>query len=142
MSMSARRKARVLACQAVYQWQMTQEDLQQIYQQFIEDNASKEYDEDYFSVVFFGVCKQQEALDCIIEPELIDKKLIELTQIELALLRIGAFELLNSHDVPVNVVLTETVRISKKFGSTDGYKFVNAVLDKVVATQNLRMNDA
>lgn len=141
MSMSARRKARVLACQAIYQWQMTQDDLQTIYQQFIESNAEKQYDEDYFSKVFFGVCKQCMSLDSLLEPELIDKKLSELTQVELSLLRIGAFELLNSHDVPVNVVIAETVRISKKFGSTDGYKFVNAVLDKVVAKQKLRIQD-
>lgn len=131
MSMTARRKARILACQAIYQWQMTNDDLQQIYKQFVEDNFGKNYDEDYFSAVFFGVCKQSEKLDHLFKPFLINKVIDELTVIELSLLRIGAYEILERPDIPANVVITEAVRISKKFGATDSYKFINAVLDKL-----------
>ena len=62
---------------------------------------------------------------------MLDKVIDELTVIELSLLRIGAYEILERPDIPTNVVITEAVRISKKFGATDSYKFINAVLDKL-----------
>lgn len=131
MSLAARRKARLLVCQAIYQWQVTQDDTQQIYNQFVEDNYGKNYEEDYFSGIFFGVIKTQDKLDELFIPYLQDKSLVELTNIELALLRIATYELTQRPDIPINVVLVEAVRLAKKFGATDSYKFVNAVLDKL-----------
>ena len=134
MSLAARRKARILVCQAIYQWQVTRDDVEQIYNQFIEDNYGKNYEEDYFSGVFLGVIKTKSELDKLFAPYLQDKTLVELTTIELALLRIATYELTQRPDIPVNVVLVEAVRLAKKFGATDSYKFINAVLDKLAGS--------
>lgn len=131
MSLSARRKARSLACQAVYQWHMTQDLPRNIYEQFIEANHSKVYDEDYFSCLFNGVIELHAELDERLAPLMHDRSFNDLTVVEWSLLRIGAFELMKQPDVPAAVVMSEAIRLSKLFGATDGYRFVNAVLDRL-----------
>ena len=74
-------------------------------------------------------------IDKQFEPYL-DRKLNELNSIELIALRIGTYELLKRTDVPYKVAINEAVELSKIFGSEDGYKYVNGVLDKVA--QQLR----
>jgi transcription antitermination protein NusB len=131
MSMAARRKARILICQALYQWQITKDDETLIQKQFLEENVGKNYEESYFSQVFLNIVSQAEKIDSLLMPFLVDRILAELTPIELAVLRIGTYEMINQADIPFAVSITEAIRLSKRFGATDGYKFVNAVLDKV-----------
>ena len=61
---------------------------------------------------------------------LLDRELDELDPIERTLLRMGAWELTERLDVPYKVVINEAVALAKKFGATDGYKYINGVLDK------------
>src|SRR5690606_39443726 len=51
--------------------------------------------------------------------------------ITLALLRLSCYEMRFRLDVPYKVVINESLRLSKKFGATDSYKFLNGVLDRV-----------
>jgi len=69
-------------------------------------------------------------LDASFEP-LLDRKLDDLDPIERTLLRMGTFELRERLDVPFKVVINEAVALAKKFGATDGHKYINGVLDKV-----------
>jgi N utilization substance protein B len=55
----------------------------------------------------------------------------EIDPVELAVLRIGTYEILKRPDVPYRVVINESLELTKKFGSIEGYKFVNGVLDKI-----------
>ena len=57
------------------------------------------------------------------KPELLDP-------IEHAVLLIGLFELPAKPEIPYKVAINEAVSLSKRFGATDGHKFVNAVLDR------------
>ncbi len=63
----------------------------------------------------------------------IDRPLTELSPIEHGILLIGSFELVNHIEVPYKVAINEAVELAKSFGGTDGFKFVNGVLDKVAA---------
>ncbi len=47
-----------------------------------------------------------------------------------AILLLGLAELKARNDVPTKVVINEAVELAKRYGTTDSYKFVNAVLDK------------
>ena len=77
-----------------------------------------------------GVMKQMPALDAALEPHL-DRPVRELSPVEHAALLIGAYELGHSLNVPYKVCINEAVNLAKKYGGTDGHKFVNGVLDKV-----------
>ena len=61
----------------------------------------------------------------------LDRKLAELAPVERALLVIGAWELAQRTDIPWRAVIDEAIELAKSYGGTDGYKFVNAVLDKL-----------
>ena len=92
-SPSARRKARRFALQALYQWQLSGNDLSEIELQFRRDNDMKKVDREYFSELLHGVPANVDALDGALQPAL-DRKVTELSQVEKVILRIGAFELI------------------------------------------------
>jgi N utilization substance protein B len=62
---------------------------------------------------------------------LLDRDIDDLDPIEHTLLRMGVYELSHRIDVPYKVVINEAVALTKKFGATDGHKYINGVLDKV-----------
>jgi N utilization substance protein B len=53
-----------------------------------------------------------------------------ITRVELNILRLALFELLKT-DIPPKVVLSEAIRLSRKYGGPEGAAFVNAILDKI-----------
>lgn len=127
---AARRKARRFALQALYQWQLSQNDLADIEVQFLTDNDMKKVDRQYFHDLLHGVPARLGELDAALQPAL-DRPLAEVSQVEKAILRIGAFELLARPDVPWRVIINEGIELAKVFGADDSFKYVNGVLDKV-----------
>jgi len=133
---AARRKARKLALQALYQWHMAETAVHELEAQFLTDNDMSKVDKEYFHEVLHGVPANKSVLDEEIT-KFIDRDLTKLTPIELAILRMGAYELKHRIDVPYRVIINEGVELAKSFGATDGHKYVNGVLDKLA--QQLRI---
>jgi len=125
----ARAAARRLALQALYRWQLNACEGQDLVQEFAAEAQANRADADYFSTLVCGVCAQQGRLDAALAP-LLDRKPAELDPIEHALLLIGSYELQHCPEVPFRVVLNEAVGLARRFGATDGYKYVNGVLDR------------
>jgi len=130
----ARGKARRLAMQAIYQWQMTGDSVSGIKQQFIDehhlDDENSKVDADYFSELLSGVASSISTLDPLLE-KYMSRLMESVDPVERAVLRLAAYEFINRLDVPYKVVLNEAVNISKKFCADKSHTFVNAVLDKV-----------
>ncbi len=126
----ARRHARRVLVQAVYQWQMTDADTNAVEKQFAEDGSLAKADRDFFRELLRGVLLGSEALDECFQPYL-DRKLKELDKVELALLRLGTFELKERIEVPFRVVIDEYVELAKTFGAEDSHKYINGILDKL-----------
>ncbi|MEP6390038.1 MAG: transcription antitermination factor NusB [Halioglobus sp.] len=125
-----RRKARHYGMQALYQWQMAGASLTDIEAEFRTEYDFSHVDLEYFQALLHGVPAQADVLEDVFEP-MLDRKLDDLDPIELTLLRMGTFELKDRVDVPYKVVINEAVALTKKFGATDGHKYINGVLDKV-----------
>ncbi len=125
-----RRRARRLVLQALYQWQLASSSVSQVEAEFLVDNDMEKVDKEYFRELLRGVTSQVKALDEALAP-CIDRKVEDLDPIELSVIRMGAYELKNRIDVPYRVAINEAVELTKKFGGTDGHKFVNSVLDKL-----------
>ena len=125
-----RRKARQLATQALYQWHMAKTSLNEIEAQFRVDNDFSDVDASYFHDILHGVPANKTEIDIALAPCL-DLTLDELDPVELAVLRLSTWELLKRVDVPYRVVINEGIELAKVYGSTDGHKFVNGVLDKL-----------
>ena len=131
MKPSERRKARHFAVQAIYQWQMTQDNVGDIEEQFKLDQEMKKVDMDYFRELLSGVAGHVNKLDATFSPYL-SRKLDDLDMVDKAILRLATFELLFRKDVPYRVVINEGIELAKAFAAEDSHKFVNGVLDKVV----------
>ncbi|WP_290652843.1 transcription antitermination factor NusB [Idiomarina sp.] len=131
MKPAARRKARKLAVQAVYSWQLSQNTFSDIEAQYLTDTDTSKVDVDYFLDLLHGVGSYYKSLDESIAPFL-DRPIKELDPVELAVLRIAAFELRERLDVPYKVAINEAIELAKSFGADDSHRFVNGVLDKAV----------
>lgn len=128
-----RREARQMATQALYQWHMANHSLNEIEAQFRVDNDFSNVDGGYFRELLHGVATHKTEIDAVLKPCL-DLTIDELDPVELAVLRLSTFELLKRIDVPYRVVINEGIELAKVYGSTDGHKFVNGVLDKLAPT--------
>jgi N utilization substance protein B len=125
-----RRRARKVAMQAVYQWQMTDADLRPLEQEYRSAGALKKTDDEFFSELLRGVLMSSGELDELLRP-LLDRDVDDLDRVELALLRLGAFELKERIDVPYRVVIDEYVELAKQYGAEESFKYVNGVLDRL-----------
>ena len=126
----ARGKARRLAMQALYQWQMTADDIDGIEQQFIEENDMKNVDQEYFSELLLGVMQELPSIDKELEKHM-SRSINSVDPVERSILRTATYEFIKRPDVPYRVVLNEAVVLTKKFCAEKSHTFVNAVLDKV-----------
>ncbi|WP_054670188.1 transcription antitermination factor NusB [Parasalinivibrio latis] len=145
MKPSARRNARQFALQAIYSWQISQENVANIEQQFLsagryEEEAfqgdepslrAPETDVDYFRDLLTGVTLHHAELDAKMRPYL-SRPLQDLDEMEHALLRLSVYEMMKREDVPHKVIINEAIELAKRFGAEDSHKFVNGVLDKLV----------
>lgn len=134
-STGARTRARELMLQALYQKQLAGHDCAELVEQFHLQAAYQRVDQKFFDEVFPAICKMQAALEKQITT-LIDRPLEQLDPVELAVLLIGVYELESRTDIPFRVVINEGVNLTKRFGSIEGHKYINACLDK--AAQSLR----
>lgn len=131
MKPAARRKARRLAIQAIYSWQLSNNSISDIEAEFLTDNDVSKVDVEYFRDLIRGVAAQTSTLDSALSP-FTDRPFADLDQIERAVLRVAAFELKVRLDVPYKVVMNEAIELAKAFGADDSHRFVNGVLDKAV----------
>lgn len=131
MKPAARRKARRLAIQAIYSWQLSQNSISDIEAEFLTDNDVSKVDVEYFQDLIRGVAAQANSLDSSLTP-FTDRPFADLDQIERSILRVSAYELKHRVDVPYKVVMNEAIELAKAFGADDSHRFVNGVLDKAV----------
>ena len=131
MKPAARRKARGLAVQAIYSWQLSQNHVSDIEQQMLLDNDVSKIDVDYFQEIVRGVAAHYKELDVALSPYT-ERPFEEIDHIEKAIIRLSAYELKYRVDVPYKVAINEGIELAKKFGADDSHRFVNGVLDKAV----------
>jgi len=130
---SARRRSREFAMQGLYQWLLSGESGGAI-QAHIQGSPGLEHaDRNHFEALLHGVIRDAEEIDRLILPFL-DREMAHLSPVERATMMIGCYELLRHQEIPYRVVINEAVELAKSFGGTDGYKYVNGVLDKLAGT--------
>ncbi len=127
---TARRKARKLLVQALYQWQVSGADITKVEAEFFTDNDMAKVDAEFFRELLHGIPADLEEIDNAFT-RFLDRNPEELDLISLAVLRMGCYELLKRIDVPYKVAINESVNLAKTFAPTDAHKYINGVLDKV-----------
>jgi transcription antitermination protein NusB len=145
--MGTRRKARILAVQALYGWDMSRVPLDEVLAfswrngQDLDsgetDEVGGESDDAYFDfarLLITGAIQNLEAVDETIGRHLEHWEIGRVNRVDLAILRLSVYCLLFQRDIPPTVTIDEAVDISKEFCSDDSYRFINGVLDGVLKT--------
>ncbi len=131
---SARRRSREFALQGLYEWLLSRdagnENAGAIDAHIRETPGFEKADAEHYGALLHGAIREVTPLRAAISPYL-DRPIVELSPVEHGVLLIGAYELAHHVEIPYRVVINEAVEVAKSFGGTDGFKYVNGVLDKL-----------
>lgn len=129
--------ARQAAAQALYQWQITGQNLNLIEQYFIDEQyfaEGEKIDKSYFSELFHGVPQNLIVIDALLS-EFVDREVDAVDPVERAILRLGTYELIHCIETPYKVIINEAINIAKHFGADGSHRYVNGIMDKVAQKQ-------
>ena len=129
---SARRRAREIALQGLYEWLVSGADAKVIDAHMHEQDGFDKCDAAHFDALLHGCINEAVDIDAVLTRH-VDRKTTLLSPIEHGVLMIGVYELTHCIDVPYKVAINEAVELAKSYGGTDGHKYVNGVLDKTAA---------
>ena len=115
--------------QALYQWQLGGQPGQDVLLEFLAERLTPGVDERFFKELVMEATARSEALDAALA-ELADRPVEQLDPVERAVLLIGLYELLHRPEIPWRVVINEAVDLCRRFGSSEGHRYVNALLDR------------
>ena len=132
MRVSPRRRSRELAMQGIFQWLFTGASAGTVLKNLSELEHFEAADAEFLKSELSGTIGEAEGLRAKLEP-LADRKWDEVSPIERAILLIGAWELMHNPEIPYKVTINEAIELGKRFGGTDGHKYVNGILDKLAA---------
>jgi transcription antitermination protein NusB len=127
---SARRRSRELATQGLYQWLLSGAPAGEIDAQLRGAQGFDKADHEHLDTVLNGVIRENAELSADLVPCL-DRPIEQLSPVERAVLLVAAYEFKHHVEIPYRVVINEAVELAKTFGGSDGYKYVNGVLDKL-----------
>ena len=135
MKNNKRKNARKITAQAMYSWQVNTTNIKEIQQYYLQENSDQRIDEAYFMKTIKGVTENIDMIDKKIQKHIdIDEKRLGI--VEQAILRISIYELILCPMIPYKVIINEAVELSKEFGASQSYKFINGVLDKLINSEN------
>lgn len=149
---SPRSQSRRYAALALYQWRLTGEDPLEIKRHLLDDPKwldavaaslsgidentildSKErfnFNVELLDALLTGVPRQVAEIDAQLD-HFLDRPISQVDPVELAILRLGAYEILFSDNIPDRVAINEAVELTKLLGAYEGHRYVNGVLDKI-----------
>ena len=130
MKASPRRVSREFALQGLYQWIYTGATPTVVLRNLSEMEGFDGADQAFLKSELNGTIGEAEGLRARLEP-LADRKWDEVSPVERAILLLGAWELVHNPEIPYRVTINEAIELGKRFGGTDGHKYVNGVLDKL-----------
>ena len=136
--------ARQAAAQALYQWQITGQNLNLIEQYFIDEQyfvEDEKIDKSYFSELFHGVPQNLIAIDALLS-DFVDREVDAVDPVERAVLRLGTYELIHCIETPYKVIINEAINVAKHFGADGSHRYVNGILDKVAQKQRTEEVDS
>ncbi len=129
--MGARRKARETALQALYQVESTGENVDRVLADFAESFELSDRAKEFSWRLVRGVLERREEIDAHVAAVTENWKFDRLSRIDLSAIRIAAYEMLATPEVPIEIVIDEAVEIARKFGTAESSKFVNGILDPI-----------
>lgn len=133
--MGIRRKARILAFQTIYSWDINNESIDELLQFSWKKEEINEEVAGFARLLAAGTVENLAEIDQLLKNNIKNWEFDRLAKVDLAILRTSVFELKYQDDVPAGVTINEAIEIAKSFGTDDSYKFINGVLDNIRRTE-------
>jgi len=131
--MGIRRKARVIALQALYEVDSVAHDVEETLERLVAEASLPEEGARFARELVGGVLASKERIDATIQTYAPAWPVAQLAAIDRNILRLAIFEILLNNKVPVKAAINEAVELAKTFGSENSPKFVNGVLGSICA---------
>jgi len=135
--MGARRKARELALQMLYQQDMSGNVPDMIIETFEDLQKSKPQTRDFATKIFRGAVEHMSEIDEMIQAQADNWRLSRMAVVDRNIMRMSIYELLHETGTPKLVVIDEAIEIAKKYGTEKSSQFINGILDGILKRYNL-----
>ncbi len=117
--------------QALYQWQLNDDDINFICAQFTTSaERTKGIDEQKFVQQFKSIVGNVIQIDETFKPFL-NRDNFHIGEVERSILRLATFELLFTKETPHKVIIDQALELAKIFNCKESKGFINAVLDQI-----------
>ncbi|MDO8690955.1 MAG: transcription antitermination factor NusB [Dehalococcoidia bacterium] len=130
---SARRRAREIALQALYEIDTTGHDPQEVLARIVEETSRPGDDPGFAESRVAGMLEHRQEIDLQIRKAAPSWPLDQISKIDVNILRLAIFEILFDNEVPLKVAINEAIELAKTFGGDKSPKFVNGVLGTIVS---------
>jgi len=133
--MGSRRKARILALQALFSWDYTAKSGAELGRfEWLDEERLASFEDDtlmFARLIVQGTLENIEEIDTKITEQLEHWDFSRLARVDLAILRFSIYALVYQKEIPSSVTIDEAIDIAKHYGSGDSYRFINGVLDGI-----------
>ena len=135
--MGARRKARELALQMLFQHDMAGNEPDMIIATFEDLQKSKANTREFATKIFRGTVDHLSEIDDMIQAQAENWRLSRMAVVDRNIIRMSVYEFLHESDTPKLVIIDEAIEIAKKFGTQKSSQFINGILDGILKRYNL-----
>lgn len=135
--MGARRKARELALQMLFQHDMSGNPPDTIIDTFEELQKSKANTREFATKIFRGTVDHLAELDDMIQAQADNWRLSRMATVDRNIIRMSVYEFLHESDTPKLVIIDEAIEIAKRYGTQKSSQFINGILDGILKRYNL-----
>jgi len=133
--MASRRKARILAFQALFSWEVSRASVQDLANfSWLDSEKRDALDEGtatFARLLIAGTIEHVEIIDALIQGSLKNWNFDRLNRVDLAIMRMSVYSLKYQQDIPSSIIIDEAIDIAKEYGTDDSYRFINGVLDAI-----------
>ena len=136
--MGARRKARELALQMLFQYDIAGNTPEMIVSTFEDLQKSKPNTREFATKIFQGTVDHLSAIDEMIQQQADNWRLSRMAVVDRNIIRMSVYEFLHEDDTPKLVIIDEAIEIAKKFGTSKSPQFINGILDGILKRYNLQ----
>ena len=132
LTFDARRHARIVALQVLYETDLAWHDMEDVLERSTKENSLATKELDFTKIIVTGVFENREKIDSIITQYASNWPIEQMAIIDKNILRIALFEMLIRGNTPPKVAINESIELAKSFGSDSSHRFVNGVLGSVM----------
>ena len=128
-TMGIRRQARENALRVLYLWDNCKLELEQAIRSVAETTELNQTGWDFTLKLVRGIVEKQKEIDKAIVQQAKNWTLERMLLLDRNILRIATYEIMNTPETPLNVIINEAIEIAKIYSDRDSGKFVNGILD-------------